>query len=215
MAGVALSQIDNVSPNLGQGYIIDSFMVVVFGGVGNLWGTALGALVLGVVNKFLEPVAGAVLGKIVVLVLLILFIQRRPRGMFPLKGPGGGGMKTSIVTVVLVLGGAILLAALNLGTAPSSAVHVPTYAVSLVGKYLCYAILGLAVDLVWGFVGILTLGHAAFFALGGYAMGMYLMRQIGARGVYANPVLPDFMVFLNYKELPWFWLGFNWFGSPC
>jgi urea transport system permease protein len=86
MAGVALSQIDNVSPNLGQGYIIDSFMVVVFGGVGNLWGTALGALTLGIVNKFLEPVAGAVLGKIVVLVLLILFIQRRPRGMFPLKG---------------------------------------------------------------------------------------------------------------------------------
>ncbi len=86
MAGVALSQIDNVSPNLGQSYIIDSFMVVVFGGVGNLWGTVLGALTLGVVNKFLEPIAGAVLGKIVVLVLLILFIQRRPRGMFPLKG---------------------------------------------------------------------------------------------------------------------------------
>jgi len=86
MAGVALSQIDNVSPNLGQGYIIDSFMVVVFGGVGNLWGTAIGALTLGVVNKFLEPVAGAVLGKIVVLVLLILFIQRKPRGMFPLRG---------------------------------------------------------------------------------------------------------------------------------
>src|SRR5579871_6725345 len=86
MAGVALSQIENVSPNLGQGYIIDSFMVVVFGGVGNLWGTLVGALTLGVVNKFLEPVAGAVLGKIVVLVLLILFIQRRPRGMFPLKG---------------------------------------------------------------------------------------------------------------------------------
>ena len=86
MAGVALSQIDNVSPNLGQGYIIDSFMVVVFGGVGNLWGTALGALTLGILNKFLEPVAGAVLAKIVVLVALILFIQRRPRGMFPLKG---------------------------------------------------------------------------------------------------------------------------------
>jgi urea transport system permease protein len=86
MAGVALSQIDNVSPNLGQNYIIDSFMVVVFGGVGNLWGTTLGALTLGIVNKFLEPVAGAVLGKIVVLILLILFIQRRPRGMFPLKG---------------------------------------------------------------------------------------------------------------------------------
>jgi urea transport system permease protein len=86
MAGVALSQIDNVSPNLGQSYIIDSFMVVVFGGVGNLWGTTLGALTLGIVNKFLEPVAGAVLSKIVVLVLLIMFIQRRPRGMFPLNG---------------------------------------------------------------------------------------------------------------------------------
>jgi urea transport system permease protein len=86
MAGVALSQIDNVSPNLGQNYIIDSFMVVVFGGVGNLWGTAVSALTLGIVNKFLEPVAGAVLGKIVVLVLLILFIQRKPRGLFPLKG---------------------------------------------------------------------------------------------------------------------------------
>jgi urea transport system permease protein len=86
MAGVALSQIDNVSPNLGQSYIIDSFMVVVFGGVGNLWGTVVSAMTLGIVNKFLEPVAGAVLGKIVVLVLLILFIQRKPRGMFPLKG---------------------------------------------------------------------------------------------------------------------------------
>jgi urea transport system permease protein len=86
MAGVALSQIDNVSPNLGQGYIIDSFMVVVFGGVGNLWGTVVSALTLGIVNKFLEPVAGAVLGKIAVLVLLILFIQRKPRGMFPIKG---------------------------------------------------------------------------------------------------------------------------------
>lgn len=86
IAGVALSQIDNVSPNLGQGYIIDSFMVVVFGGVGNLWGTLVGALSLGVVNKFLEPYAGAVLGKIIVLVLIILFIQKRPRGLFALKG---------------------------------------------------------------------------------------------------------------------------------
>ena len=86
IAGVALSQIDNVSPNLGQGYIIDSFMVVVFGGVGNLWGTLVGALALGIANKFLEPFAGAVLGKIAILVLIILFIQKRPRGMFALKG---------------------------------------------------------------------------------------------------------------------------------
>ena len=86
LAGVALSQIDNVSPNLGQGYIIDSFMVVVFGGVGNLFGTLIGAMTLGVVNKFLEPYAGAVLGKILVLVFIIMFIQRRPRGLFALKG---------------------------------------------------------------------------------------------------------------------------------
>ena len=86
MAGVALSQIDNVSPNLGQGYIIDSFMVVVFGGVGNLWGTLVGAFSLGILNKFLEPYAGAVLGKILVLVLIILFIQKKPRGLFALKG---------------------------------------------------------------------------------------------------------------------------------
>ena len=86
MAGVALSQIDNVSPNLGQGYIIDSFMVVVFGGVGNLWGTLVGSFVLGIANKFLEPFAGAVLGKIAILVFIILFIQKRPRGMFALKG---------------------------------------------------------------------------------------------------------------------------------
>src|ERR671925_1266476 len=86
MAGVALSQIDNVSPNLGQGYIIDSFLVVVFGGVGNLFGTLVGAMTLGIANKFLEPVAGAVLGKIAILVLIILFIQKRPRGLFSLRG---------------------------------------------------------------------------------------------------------------------------------
>jgi urea transport system permease protein len=86
IAGVALSQIDNVSPNLGQSYIIDSFMVVVFGGVGNLWGTLVAAITLGIANKFLEPFAGAVLGKILILVLIILFIQKRPRGLFALKG---------------------------------------------------------------------------------------------------------------------------------
>jgi urea transport system permease protein len=82
---------------------------------------------------------------------------------------------------------------------------------TLVAKYLCYALLALAVDLIWGYAGILSLGHAAFFALGGYAMGMYLMRQIGPRGVYGNPLLPDFMVFLNWQKLPWFWIGFNHF----
>ena len=77
---------------------------------------------------------------------------------------------------------------------------------------MCYAMLALAVDLIWGYCGILSLGHAAFFSLGGYAMGMYLMRQIGPRGVYGDPILPDFMVFLNWKSLPWFWYGFNHFA---
>ncbi len=108
------------------------------------------------------------------------------------------------------MGGTLLLAALNLFTPPGSPVHVPTYVVSLVGKYLCFAILALAVDLVWGFAGILSLGHAAFFALGGYAMGMYLMLQIAGRGQY-GAALPDFMVFLNWHELPWYWHGFGWF----
>ena len=106
----------------------------------------------------------------------------------------------------------MLLALLNLATPATSALHVPTYVMALAGKYLCFAMLALAVDLVWGFAGILSLGHAAFFALGGYAMGMYLMRQIGTRGVYGNPILPDFMVFLGWKELPWYWHGFDWFG---
>ena len=93
--------------------------------------------------------------------------------------------------------------------------HFPTYSVSLLGKYITLALLAISVDLVWGYLGILTLGHAAFFALGAYAMGMYLMRQIGDRGVYANPELSDFMVFLDWQELPWFWQGFDqfWFAA--
>ncbi len=106
---------------------------------------------------------------------------------------------------------AVVVPLSNLLLPPSSPFHVPTYLVALLGKYLCYAILAVSLDLVWGYCGILSLGHGAFFALGGYAMGMYLMRQIGTRGVYANPVLPDFMVFLNWKELPWFWHGFDMF----
>ncbi|WP_372882027.1 urea ABC transporter permease subunit UrtC [Psychromonas sp.] len=95
----------------------------------------------------------------------------------------------------------------NLAFTEGHLLHVSDYTVSLFGKYLCYALLALAVDLVWGYCGILSLGHGAFFALGGYAMGMYLMRQIGDRGVYGNPELPDFMVFLNWTELPWYWAG--------
>jgi len=110
--------------------------------------------------------------------------------------------------IVLVL----VVPALNLWVPPGSPAALPDYLVPLLGKYLCYALLALSLDLIWGYAGILSLGHGAFFALGGYCMGMYLMRQIGTRGVYGNPLLPDFMVFLNWRELPWFWWGFDHFA---
>ncbi len=106
----------------------------------------------------------------------------------------------------------IVVPILNLAVPETSALHVPNYVVSLFGKYLAFAILALSVDLIWGYCGILSLGHGAFFALGGYAMGMHLMRQIGDRGVYGNAELPDFMVFLNWQELPWYWYGFDNFA---
>ncbi len=122
--------------------------------------------------------------------------------------------KASFV-VVLLLFIAVAVPVSNLYLPEGHPLRVPDHFVPLFGKYLTYAMLALALDLVWGYCGILSLGHGAFFALGGYAMGMYLMRQIGDRGVYANPILPDFMVFLNWKELPWFWQGFDmfWFAA--
>jgi urea transport system permease protein len=125
-----------------------------------------------------------------------------------LRSLGNAGSLIFLGTLMVL---AVYVTVGNLALPPSSPLHVPTHVVALLGKYLCYAMLAIAIDLVWGFCGILTLGHAAFFALGGYAMGMYLMRQIGTRGVYADPVLPDFMVFLNWKELPWYWYGFDSF----
>ncbi len=114
---------------------------------------------------------------------------------------------------VVILFAVTLLASIgNLLIPEGSALHVSTYTISLLGKYLCFALLALSVDVIWGYCGILSLGHGAFFALGGYGMGMYLMRQIGDRGVYGHPVLPDFMVFLDWQELPWFWQGFDIFG---
>jgi urea transport system permease protein len=116
--------------------------------------------------------------------------------------------------LAIVIGLAIIVPLLHLAVPPTSPFHVSTSTMALLGKYVCFALLALSLDLVWGYCGILSLGHGAFFALGGYAMGMYLMRQIGTRGVYAHPILPDFMVFLNWKELPWYWYGFEnaWFA---
>jgi len=131
----------------------------------------------------------------------------RRQGLFePLYADRGGQIFLGILALA-----AIIVPAFNLMVAADSPLHVPSWLVALLGKYLCFALLALSVDLVWGYCGILSLGHGAFFALGGYAMGMHMMRQIGTRGVYGHPVLPDFMVFLNWKELPWYWHGFDSF----
>ena len=136
-------------------------------------------------------------------------------GRLGLGAPGAPSSRRSTIvfcTTLIALVGYVTVCNLLPAEHP---LHVGTFTVTLLGKYLTYAILAVAVDLVWGFLGILSLGHAAFFALGGYVMGMYLMRQIGARGVYGNPELPDFMVFLNWEELPWYWTGFDqfWFAA--
>ena len=118
-----------------------------------------------------------------------------------------------LLAVLIVVGVGVPI--LNLWVPPDHPLHLSAYTVTVLGKYLCYALLAVSIDLVWGYMGILSLGHAAFFALGGYCFGMYLMRQIGTRGVYGDPVLPDFMVFLNWQDLPWYWFGFDqfWFAA--
>jgi urea transport system permease protein len=133
-------------------------------------------------------------------------VRNHGRLLEALRTDKGGKIFLAILVAV-----GVLVPLLNLGLPESSVLHLSNYTVTLLGKYMTYAMLALAVDLIWGYCGILSLGHGAFFALGGYAMGMYLMRQIGTRGVYGDPILPDFMVFLNWKQLPWFWHGFNMF----
>ncbi|HEY4251123.1 MAG TPA: urea ABC transporter permease subunit UrtC [Roseomonas sp.] len=117
------------------------------------------------------------------------------------------GLRAVTIAVILLLA---LLPMLN-RLPPDNALHISDFVVSITGKWICYAILALAIDLAWGYAGLLSLGHGAFFALGGYAIGMHLMRLIGPRGVYGHPILPDFMVFLGYTDLPVFWWGFQSF----
>ncbi|MGR4068535.1 urea ABC transporter permease subunit UrtC [Billgrantia sp. C5P2] len=122
------------------------------------------------------------------------------------------GERSTLIFLGVLLAAMAAVTLLHVAVPAGHPLHVSAYTVNLFGKYLSYALLAVAVDLVWGYLGILSLGHGAFFALGGYAMGMYLMRQIGDRGVYGHPVLPDFMVFLNWDSLPWYWLGFDMAG---
>ena len=117
-------------------------------------------------------------------------------------------LRFALLALILVL---LLLPPILNALPVGHPLRISDFVVAVTGKWICYAILALSIDLAWGYAGILSLGHGAFFALGGYAMGMHLMRMIGNRGVYGHPVLPDFMVFLGYKELPWYWLGFEYF----
>ena len=123
--------------------------------------------------------------------------------------------RTGKTMLLFLLISSIVLPFLHIYPNEESFFYVSSYTISLLGKYLCFALLALSLDLVWGYTGILSLGHGAFFGLGGYMMGMHLMREIGDRGVYGNPILPDFMVFLNWQELPWFWNGFDNFYFAC
>ncbi|MDZ4149904.1 urea ABC transporter permease subunit UrtC, partial [Methylicorpusculum sp.] len=122
--------------------------------------------------------------------------------------------KTGSAVMLTLVAVTLIIPVCNLLSPVDSPLHFSAYKVSLLGKYITFALLGKSLDKVWGYAGRLVLGQGAFFALGGYAMGMYLMRQIGNRGVYGDPLLPDFMVFLSWKELPWYWLGFDhfWFA---
>ncbi len=239
IAGVALSQFTNVGPNLGQSYIIDSFMVVVFGGFDRQpVGHVHRRHVDGVVDKLLDAIMpGAVLSKIAVLVAPSSAVHPAagradnlpadraapPRDsttrhvlnrMFPLTPPRG--TDSIYERQVLTLTVSVVLPVLALGVPAGSPFHLSAYALTLVGKYMCYAMLAMAVDLVWGYCGILSLGHAAFFALGGYAIGMYLMRQIGARGVWQEPAPPRLhgLSELDRKTFLVLQYGFNhwWFA---
>jgi urea transport system permease protein len=134
------------------------------------------------------------------------------------KGPLLGrllGDRGTWIFLALLAALTLIVPVCNLALSPEHPLYVSGYLVALLGKYLTYALLAVAIDLIWGYCGILSLGHTAFFALGGYAMGMYLMRQIGDRGVYGHPTLPDFMVFLDWEKLPWYWYGFDqfWFAA--
>jgi len=130
--------------------------------------------------------------------------KRKPLILSIMEKDKGGQIVLSLLAIMVAY-----VAFANLVLPTDSFFYISTYTVTLLGKYIAFALLALALDLVWGYIGILSLGHGAFFALGGYAGAMYLMRQIGDRGVYGNAELPDFMVFMNLKELPWFWYGFD------
>ena len=199
IAGAALCLLGSVGPSLGQNYIVDTFMVVVLGGVGRLAGSIAGALLIGMSNAAIQFATSANIAKAIVLFLVIMFLQKKPQGLFTIhtraldESDSGSALdnmnaKRKNIAFAVV---AFLIAILPVFLSP--------FRVSLVGKFITYAIVALSLDMIWGYTGILSLGHGVFFGLGGYALGMYLkLLASGNR-------LPDFMSWSGRTVLPWFW----------
>ena len=199
IAGAALCLLGSVGPSLGQNYIVDTFMVVVLGGVGRLAGSIAGALLIGMSNAAIQFATSANIAKAIVLFLVIMFLQKKPQGLFTIhtraldESDSGSALdnmnaKRKNIAFAVV---AFLIAILPVFLSP--------FRVSLVGKFITYAIVALSLDMIWGYTGILSLGHGVFFGLGGYGLGMYLkLLASGNR-------LPDFMSWSGRTVLPWFW----------
>lgn len=199
VAGAALCLLGSVGPSLGQNYIVDTFMVVVLGGVGRLAGSIAGALLIGMSNAAIQFATSANIAKAIVLFLVIMFLQKKPQGLFTIhtraldetdSGSALDNMKAKRKNIAFAVV-AFLIAILPAFLSP--------FRVSLVGKFITYAIVALSLDMIWGYTGILSLGHGVFFGLGGYGLGMYLkLLASGDR-------LPDFMSWSGRTVLPWFW----------
>ena len=199
VAGCALCLLGSVGPSLGQNYIVDTFMVVVLGGVGRLAGSIAGALLIGMSNAAIQFGTSANIAKAIVLFLVIMFLQKKPQGLFTIhtRSLDEAGSDSTIDSLnakrknIAFAAIVFIIAILPLFLSP--------FRVSLVGKFITYAIVALALDLIWGYTGILSLGHGVFFGLGGYGLGMYLkLLASGDR-------LPDFMSWSGRTTLPWFW----------
>ena len=220
LGGVALSQIGNVGPDLGQSYIIDSFMVVVLGGVGQLAGTLsrpwASARSINFSSLSPEPCSARFSSGH----HHSIHSETAP-GHVRIERPHRGKLRwtRTLPSEQFYIGvagpalrslprGSSSYSGLRLILPPDNPFYLSDYYVLLLGKIMCYAMVALAMDLIWGYAGILSLGHGLFFALGGYSMGMYLMREIGNEGQYRS-FLPDYMVFLDWKEFPWYWAAQN------
>ncbi|MBB5227143.1 urea ABC transporter permease subunit UrtC [Treponema ruminis] len=199
VAGAALCLLGPVGSSLGQNYIVDTFMVVVLGGVGKLAGSIAGALLIGMSNAAIQFGTSANIAKAIVLFLVIMFLQKRPQGLFTIRSRSLDESESTPTIEGLTFRQKNLAFAAIMMIVALLPLFLSPFRVSLVGKYITYAIVALSLDLIWGHTGILSLGHGVFFGLGGYGFGMYLKL------VASGSSLPDFMSWSGRTSLPWFW----------